>query len=250
MFGTASGFGSYAGVLGTATGAGSYASFAGTASGAGSYAGMGGTAAGFGSQAGTLGTAIGAGSYAVDGSVALGAGATATAANSVALGNNSVADQDNTVSVGTPGSERRIVNVADGIHGYDAVNMRQLGNLASRVDRVGALAAAMSGLAPLDYDPEQPTQVAVGVGTYAGQSAVAIGLYHYGGGKDVLLNAGFAMASSEKMARAGVTWRIGPKKSDKAAAKSEAVPASAQPAPGSRLLKVIEDAKAAEAKGE
>ena len=59
---------------------------------------------------------------------------TATAANSVALGYNSAATQANTVSVGAVGSERRIVNVADGTGATDAVNLRQLNVVNSLVN--------------------------------------------------------------------------------------------------------------------
>jgi autotransporter adhesin len=61
-----------------------------------------------------------------DSSTATGYNAQATGANSVALGANSVADQDNTVSVGSVDSERRVVNVADGIGATDATNVRQM----------------------------------------------------------------------------------------------------------------------------
>src|SRR5690606_34463927 len=52
--------------------------------------------------------------------------------NSVALGAGSVANEPNVVSVGAPGSERRIVNVADGQNAYDAVNVRQLAAVRQR----------------------------------------------------------------------------------------------------------------------
>jgi hypothetical protein len=57
---------------------------------------------------------------------ALGAGATVTADNSVVLGVDSIADEPNTVSGGSPGNERRMTNVYDGINDFDAVNVRQL----------------------------------------------------------------------------------------------------------------------------
>ncbi|EIW26625.1 YadA-like family protein [Pelosinus fermentans] len=90
----------------------------------------------------------------------------------------------------------------------------RIDNLSSRVDKVGALAAAFSALAPMPYDPAGPTQISMGVGTYSGQQAMAIGIYHYTK-NDVLLNAGFAISGSEKMGRAGVTWKIGGPKEKK-----------------------------------
>ena len=55
----------------------------------------------------------------------------------------------------------------------------RIDNLSSRVDKVGALAAAFSALAPMPYDAAQPTQLSIGAGTYSGQQALAIGIYHY-----------------------------------------------------------------------
>ncbi len=96
----------------------------------------------------------------------------------------------------------------------------RIDNLSSRVDKVGALAAAFSALAPMPYDPAGPTQISMGVGTYSGQQAMAIGVYHYVK-NDVLLNAGFAISGSEKMGRAGVTWKIGGPKTKKVASTND-----------------------------
>src|SRR5690606_34959383 len=66
--------------------------------------------------------------------VAIGEDAQVTASNAVALGQGSVADEENTVSVGRAGHERRVVNVAAGVHSTDAVNVEQL--QASRTSAV------------------------------------------------------------------------------------------------------------------
>jgi hypothetical protein len=96
----------------------------------------------------------------------------------------------------------------------------RIDTLSDRVDKVGALAAAFSALAPMPYDPAGPTQISMGVGTYSGEQAMAIGVYHYVK-NDVLLNAGFAISGSEKMGRAGVTWKIGGPKDKKVSVVSE-----------------------------
>ena len=160
-----------------------------SASGVGAAAfGAGATASGDGSLA--------AGQNAVasgNGSTALGNGSKATADNSVALGQNSVADRTNTVSVGVAGQERQITNVAPGTQGTDAVNVNQLTQASSntlrqandytnqkfedaRRDAYGGTAAALAvaGL-PQAVLPGRG-MVAVGGGTYGGQSAVAIGV--------------------------------------------------------------------------
>ena len=127
------------------------------------------------------------------GSAAMGNGAQATADNAVALGQNSVADRANTVSVGTAGGERQITNVAPGTQGTDAVNLNQLNQSAGSTlkqpndytdsktegTRRDAYAGTASALAvaglPQAVLPGRG-MVALGGGTYGGQSAVAIGV--------------------------------------------------------------------------
>jgi autotransporter adhesin len=138
--------------------------------------------------------AVGANAVAAGtGSVATGAGAQASANNSVALGQNSVADRANTVSVGAAGSERQITNVAAGTQGTDAANVNQLNQSAGSTlksandytdsktegTRRDAYAGTASALAvaglPQAVLPGRG-MVALGGGTYGGQSAVAIGV--------------------------------------------------------------------------
>lgn len=141
---------------------------------------------------------------------ALGAGAWAYGGNSVALGTNSIADQPNTISVGSPGNERRITNVAPGIYGTDAVNMSQLWDTHEKVNRLGATAMAMTGLAPMAYNPKEPTQYSAAIGTYSGKQALALGFFHYTK-ESVMLNAAFGWSADgwEKAGRVGVTWTGG-----------------------------------------
>uniref|UniRef100_UPI000A9EFEB7 YadA family autotransporter adhesin n=1 Tax=Frateuria defendens TaxID=2219559 RepID=UPI000A9EFEB7 len=114
-------------------------------------------------------------------SVALGADSVANGANSVALGAGSVASADNTVSVGAPGNERRITNVAPGANWTDAVNVGQLNGVSRRVTQVTqgaysglAMSAAMLGIPPVDDGKR--FNVGAGVGSYAGYSAMAVGM--------------------------------------------------------------------------
>ena len=175
---------------------------------------------GSGAQAGNgdNNTALGTGSFAGGGNnslsnlnTAIGAGAQAAMGNSVALGANSIADRPNSVSVGGPiAGDRQITNVAAGYYDTDAVNMSQLRGMDSKVNRVGATAFAFSALAPLPYDPKEPTQYSAGIGTYNGTSAVAIGIYHYTR-PDVMINAAIGMSNDgwEKSARFGISWKTG-----------------------------------------
>ena len=141
-------------------------------------------------------TAMGANANAsATNSVAVGAGSTASAANSVALGANSVADRENTVSVGSAGNERQITNVAAGVQQTDAVNVSQLNQGISQANQytdqqvnalngsINAVARnAYSGVAAAtaltmipDVDLGKTIAVGVGVGTYKGYQAAAIG---------------------------------------------------------------------------
>lgn len=177
---------------------------------------------------GNYNTAIGSGSRAFgDNNTALGSGAVAVGGGrigSVALGANSIATEPDTVSIGQPGYERRITNVAPGVYDTDAVNMSQLRGLDNKVNRVGSMALAFSALAPLQYDPKEPTQYSAGMGTYNGTGAIAVGVFHYAN-SNVMLNAAIGMSNDgwEKSARFGISWRTGGPK------KKELTPAIATP---------------------
>jgi autotransporter adhesin len=139
---------------------------------------------------GTGSTAVGSGSVASgNGSTAIGDGANASGANSVALGANSVADAPNTVSVGSPGNERTISNVAPGVNGTDAVNLNQLNagvaqanqytdqqvnNLRRDLNAGVAAAMAVAGL-PQPTAPGK-SMVSVAASTWQGQQGIAVGL--------------------------------------------------------------------------
>ena len=127
------------------------------------------------------GVAVGSGSQATGaGSSAVGANAVASAANSVALGAGSVASEANSVSVGSPGNERTITNVAPGVNPTDAVNMSQLNSVQNSVNSVARTAysgiAAATALTMIpEVDQGKTLSVGIGMGNYQGYSAVAIG---------------------------------------------------------------------------
>ena len=113
----------------------------------------------------------------------------------------------------------KITNVAPGQGPTDAVNMSQLqgiGNsqvaainqVAAEVQRVGAHAAAMAALKPIQYDPLEPTQFMAGVGNYRGQTAAAIGLAHYTN-DNTMFNVGVSVGGNHNMVNAGVTHKFG-----------------------------------------
>ena len=174
---------------GTATGTNSTVTATnGTATGANStVTATNGTATGANSKVTAAnGTAIGTGSnVSGNNSTAIGANSQAPANNAVALGANSVASRDNTVSIGAPGAERQLTNMADGTAPTDGVNVRQLNGAINSVreemskyrkdsDAGTASAIAMANM-PQAVLPGEKV-VALGGGTYGGQSAMAVGL--------------------------------------------------------------------------
>lgn len=138
---------------------------------------------------------------------AIGSDAQASGGNSVAIGAGSIANEPNTVSVGAYNAERRVTNMAPGVYSTDAVNMSQLWGTQNKINRLGATAMAMTGLAPMAYNKDEPTQYSAAVGTYGGQQGFAFGVYHYT--KDTIMyNAaiGWSNGGWEKAGRVGVTW--------------------------------------------
>ncbi|MDF3101840.1 YadA-like family protein, partial [Burkholderia semiarida] len=170
-----------------------YAAF--NSTGAGSVA-TGADATAIGSNAvatGDRSVALGVGAVAQgSGSIAVGSGASTTGANAVALGAGSVADRDDSVSIGNSatGTTRTLANVSAGTAPTDAVNVQQLNdsvtNLSNRIehdrrDANGGIAAAVA-IASLPQAPAPgKSMVAIGGGTYGGQSAMALGISTYAG---------------------------------------------------------------------
>ena len=112
-----------------------------------------------------------------------------------------------------------ITNVAAGVNGTDAVNVNQLKGatdkmanainaVAGETQRVGAHAAAMAALKPIQYDPLEPTQVMAGVGNYRGETAAALGVAHYTA-EDTMFHLGVSVGGHHNMVNAGVTHKFG-----------------------------------------
>lgn len=131
------------------------------------------------------------------------------------------------VRFGTQGidaGDQVIAGVKAGVADSDVVTVKQLkdsisnvgGNelkqaissVSSETQRVGAHAAAMAALKPIQYDPLEPTQVMAGVGNYRGETAAALGLAHYTN-ENTMLNVGVTLGGTHNMVNAGVTHKFG-----------------------------------------
>ena len=135
----------------------------------------------------------------------------------------------NTVSLtkdGLNNGGNTITNVGPGVNGTDAVNVNQLkgatdglanaiNSVAGETQRVGAHAAAMSALKPIQYDPLEPTQVMAGIGNYRGETAAALGVAHYTA-EDTMFHVGVSVGSHHNMVNAGVTRKFGTSDAKKA----------------------------------
>ena len=133
---------------------------------------------------------------------------------------------------GIDANQQKISNVADGSiskDSKDAVNGSQLyatneaivnnynnitnlngriNNLDNRVNKVGAGAAALAALHPLDFDPDAKWDFAAGYGNYRGANAAAVGAY-YRPNEDTMFSVGGTFGNGENMVNAGVSFKLG-----------------------------------------
>lgn len=157
----------------------------------------------------------------------------AVTTGSVTMGNTTVSndglvikDGPSITADGIDAGGKTISNIGEAKSPTDAINkstfdntvsnigsgMNQLGNqinkLDTRIDRVGAGAAALAALHPLDYNPTTRWEFAAGVGNYKGANAVAVGAF-YRPHSDMMFSLGSSFGGGENMVNAGVTWRVG-----------------------------------------
>ena len=126
---------------------------------------------------------------------------------------------------GINAGNKKITNVAAGdisANSTDAVNGGQLwktnqtinniggavNELGDRMDRVGAGAAALSALHPLDFDPDDKWDIAAGYGNYKDAHAVAVGAF-YRPNEDTMFSVGGSFGGGENMVNAGVSVKLG-----------------------------------------
>lgn len=119
---------------------------------------------------------------------------------------------------GLNANDQKVTGVAAGeisSTSKDAVNGSQLfatnqqvGKLGNRINKVGAGAAALAALHPLDFDPDDKWDFAAGYGNYNGENAAAIGAY-YRPNEDTMFSVGGSFGNGENMVNAGVSLKLG-----------------------------------------
>ena len=152
------------------------------------------------------------------------AGDTTISSNGVSIAGGPSMTKD-----GIDAAGKKITNVAAGTATTDAVNYGQLkdveskvdsntqninylngrvGELGDRINKVGAGAAALAALHPLDYDPEDKWDFAAGVGNYRNATAAAVGLF-YRPNERTMFNLGWTMGDNRNMVNGGFSLKFG-----------------------------------------
>lgn len=157
----------------------------------------------------------------------------AVSAKTVTAEKYNVGDKTYISSDGINANSQKITNIQAGTDDTDAANVgqvraadeqlaegieqntRNIGQLSrdvdkldSRIDRVGAGAAALAALHPGAYDPNDKVDFSAGLGSYRGAGAAAVGMYYHPDDRTIL-SMGIAMGGGENMVNAGITWKMG-----------------------------------------
>lgn len=90
----------------------------------------------------------------------------------------------------------------------------RINDVNDRVNKVGAMAAAIASLKSIGYDPQAPSEFSIGLGQYKGETGVAMGFFHYPN-KNFMINVSLSTAGGETMGGIGATWSFGHKSPQK-----------------------------------
>lgn len=155
-----------------------------------------------------------------------------TANNSVKVGDTSITTDGLTIKdgpsitkTGIDGGNQKVTGVEageisstskDAVNGSQlfatnqqvAQNAQSINKLGNRINKVGAGAAALAALHPLDFDPDDKWDFAAGYGNYNGENAAAIGAY-YRPNEDTMFSVGGSFGNGENMVNAGVSLKLG-----------------------------------------
>ena len=120
----------------------------------------------------------------------------------------------------------------------------RIDKLDANVEKVGAMAAAIANLHTMGYDPEAPTEIAVGVGQYRDKTGLALGAFHYPN-RDFMLSFSVSTAGDEFMGGIGATWRFGRKSPEELRQAEVEKAAKAKLAKAEAAKKAAKDARVA-----
>lgn len=145
----------------------------------------------------------------------LSVGGNATIKGDVTASSYKVGDKTYISAAGINANDQKITNVADGSiseGSKDAVNGGQLytvkNDLEGKVNKVGANAAAMANLHPMEFDPSSKWNIAAAIGNYGSETAAALGAF-YRPNDNVMVNLSTAFGTGENMVGGGVSVRLG-----------------------------------------
>ena len=145
----------------------------------------------------------------------LSVGGNATITGDVTAKSYKVGDKTYISAAGINANDQKITNVADGSiseGSKDAVNGGQLytvkNDFEGKVNKVGANAAAMANLHPMEFDPDSKWNIAAAIGNYGSETAAALGAF-YRPNDDVMVNLSTAFGTGENMVGGGVSVRLG-----------------------------------------
>lgn len=157
---------------------------------------------------------------------------TKVTAETVSVGNTTITTDGLTIKdgpsitkTGIDGGNQKVTGVAagdisekstDAVNGSQlfktnqqvAQNAQSINKLGNRINKVGAGAAALAALHPLDFDPDDKWDFAAGYGNYNGENAAAIGAY-YRPNEDTMFSVGGSFGNGENMVNAGVSLKLG-----------------------------------------
>lgn len=144
---------------------------------------------------------------------------------SISTNGLTIKDGPSITKTGIDGGNRKVTGVAageisstskDAVNGSQlfatnqqvAQNAQSINKLGNRINKVGAGAAALAALHPLDFDPDDKWDFAAGYGNYNGENAAAIGAY-YRPNEDTMFSVGGSFGNGENMVNAGVSLKLG-----------------------------------------
>ena len=159
----------------------------------------------------------------------------------------SITDKDVVINQGTDNEVRLsdVGNRVDNLEQGMASMSNRISKVEDRIDKVGAMSAAIANLRTMGYDPTAPTEIAVGIGQYRSETGAALGLFHYPN-KDFMLSLSVSTSGDEVMGGIGATWKFGRKSPEQMLAAEKEKAAKAKLAKAEAMKKAAAEAKVAE----